>query len=198
MTSLPRLYFTGSQLHNGSGNEFRLVNITDEPILTHNMISSHHVFHRRKNTPSNNNIFRVQLANNIVKHIRNYPARATLTNFQQMTNAIIKKRIRDQARYRAQYNVLTKNMQNKLSAANETRRLNRNTVPEHETNQKRTERLRRINRAYRNKQEMITNTYLNHNVIKKYRNHANQIIYWKWIQNSVLPVLRTKFKNIRR
>jgi len=198
MTSLPRLYFTGSQLHNGSGNEFRLVNVTEKPILTHNMVSSHPVFHRRKNAPSNSNIFKVQLTKHIVSHIGNYPARDTLRNFQRMTNAIINKRTHDQARYRAQYNVLTKNMQNKLLAANETRRLNRNTVPEHETNQKRTERLRRINRAYRNKQEMITNTYLNHNVIKKYRNHANQIIYWKWIKNSVLPVLRTNFKNIRR
>jgi hypothetical protein len=198
MTYLPRLYFTGSQLHHGSGNEFRLVNVTEEPILTHNMISSHPVFHQRKNIPSNNNIFRVQLANYIVSRIRNYPARDTLRNFQKMTNAIINKRTRAQAQYRAQYNVLTKNMQNKLLAANETRRLNRNTVPEHETNQKRTERLRRINRAYRNKQEMITNTYLNHNVIKKYRNHSNQIIYWKWIKNSVLQEMRPKLKNIRR
>jgi uncharacterized protein YlbG (UPF0298 family) len=55
-----------------------------------------------------------------------------------------------------------------------------------------------INRAYRNRQQVIVNRYINHPDMEKYRNHANQIIYWRWIKNSVLPVLRTNFKSIRR
>jgi len=189
MNNFQRLYFNGSQLHRGSGNEFRLVNITGRPILTHNMISSHQAFHRRKNAPSNSNIFKVQLANYIKSHIRNYPARATLNNFERMTNAILNKRTHDQARYRAQYNVLTQKMQENLLAAyhNRSSKLLKNP-----------QNAEQINRAYRNRQQVIVNRYINHPDMEKYRNHANQIIYWRWIKNSVLPVLRTKFKNIRR
>jgi hypothetical protein len=189
MNDPPRLYFIGSQLHRGSGNEFRLVNVTGTPILTHNMISSHRAFHQRKTAPSNSNIFKVQLANYIKSHIGNYPARATLTNFQQMINKILNKRTSEQARYRAQYNVMTQEMQENLLAAYHKRSLNLLTTPQN---------AERINRAYRNRQQVIVNTYINHHAMEKYRNHANQIIYWKWIKNSVLPELRTKFKNIRR
>jgi hypothetical protein len=195
MTHLPRLYFTGSQLHHAHGNEFRLVNVTEHPILTHNMVSSHPIFHRRKNIPSNNNIHRVQLANYIVSRIKNYPAKATLHEFERMIHAIINRRTREQAQYRAQHNVLTRNMQNNILAASRRRLLNIQRVPE---NQQRNERLRLINRAYRNRREVIANRYLNHNAIKRYRNHANQIIYWKWIKNSVLQELRPKLKNLRR
>ena len=198
MTQRPRLYFTGSQLHHAHGNEFRLVNVTEHPILTHNMVSSHPIFHRRKNTPSNNNIHRVQLANYIVSRIRNYPARATLHEFEKMIRAIINRRTREQAQYRAQHNVLTRNMENNILAASRRRLLNIQRGPENETKQQLKERLRGINRAYRNRQEVIMNRYLNHNAIKKYRNHANQIIYWKWIKNSVLQEIRPKLKNIRR
>ena len=191
MNNFQRLFFIGSQLHHGSGNEFRLVNVTGRPILTHNMISSHQAFHRRKNAPSNSNIFKVQLAKHIVSHIRNYPARATLNNFERMTNAIINKRTHDQARYRAQYNVLTQKMQENLLAAYHKRSLNLLTLTTPQNAE-------RINRAYRNRQQVIVNRYINHPDMEKYRNHANQIIYWRWIKNSVLPVLRTEFKHIRR
>lgn len=187
------LYFTGAQLH---GNGYRLVNTQNRPVLTHNMISSHGAFMRRK---TNNQVV-TNLARNIAFRMRNYPSEVSFRALQKMVNTIINHRTTEQALYRTQHNAAMQVLQQGLLNAAETHMIARQAVPilhANETNNQRAERIRLINQQYRNRKNLLTNTFLNTNEVRRYINHANQISYWKWVKNSVLGKVRGHLRKAR-
>lgn len=172
----------------------------NKPLLTHNSISSHEVFRRRRTNPKSNTKLVSNLAKHITDRIRNYPSEVSYRALQKMVNMVINHRITNQRMYRQEHNAELRKLEIALANAQETRNIAAQAVPilhANETNAQRAERLRRINQIYRNTRSRLTNSFVNTNAVTKYINHANQISYWKWIKNSVLGQVHGRLRRIR-
>ena len=177
------VYFTGTQLH-GVNKIYRLVNFTNQPLLTHNMISSHRAFKLRKERSTqtrfnNHSNLANNLSNFIFSKLKNHPSETSHRALAKMVNTIINHRQTNQLMHRADYIALERDLQHLLSQVNTLHRQNPNA------------------KKYRNIKERVTNIFVNNPIVLRYRDHVNQISYWKWIKNSVLGRVATKLKQQR-
>jgi iron uptake system EfeUOB component EfeO/EfeM len=168
------LYVKGRDLH--GANAFRLENARGERVLTSNMIGGHPVYTSRVNqsNTTNKNHIRV-LSNYIANRLRNYSSPNTKRKLQGMMNSVFNKRTSNQKGYQEQY----------------LRDLARY--------KERVEPLRNLRKFLANYNQPINNITQQINAetaaftaaTERWVRHQDQIKYWRWVKNTVVPeVLR--------
>ena len=169
------LYRRGSNLH--GANAYRLVNQHEATILSSNNIGSHPVYTARVNESNTYNRAHVNmLSNYIANRLRNYSSPNTKRKLKNMTNAIFNKRAEVQKGHEQNY-------MRKFALYKE-----------------RVETLRSLRKFLENQHQPVANITSQINAetaaytaaTNQWVRHQNQLKYWRWVKNVVVPAVYRK------
>jgi|688.fasta_scaffold39394_2 hypothetical protein len=168
------LEFKGSGLHGAAA--YRLENARGDRVLTANNIGSHPVYKARGNMSNTTNENHVKaLSNYIVRRLRNHSSPNTKLKLRRMMNAVFNARSAVQGTYEQQYLRNLNMIKQRLEPMRNLRKFLEN---EGQPVENLTQRINAETAAF----TAATN---------KWVRHQDQIKYWRWVKNAVVPeVLR--------
>jgi len=169
------VYRRGDNLH--GANAYRLVNERGTPVLSSNNIGSHPIYMARVNQSNTHNRNHVNaLSNYIANRLRNYSSPDTKRKLKNMANAIFNKRAGVQKGHEQNY------------------------LRKFALYKERVEPLRNLRKFLENQNQPVANITAQINAetaaytaaTNQWVRHQNQLKYWRWVKNVVVPAVHRK------
>ena len=174
------IYRCGSSLH--GTNAFSLCTMNGRTLISSNTIASHPVYRLRVNASDTYNAEHVaMLAEYIINALRNHASENTVRKLNGMIQNIYNMRNNAQKGYKANYYRKFANIKATLTRLRAERR----------NREARNLSTRNINRQISNAEAAFTaNT-------NQWVRHQDQIKYWRWVRNIVLPEAKKGIRNLK-
>jgi hypothetical protein len=172
------VHVCGQGIHN-----YRICAPNGRVLLHANKIGSDPAFHqRRRGAKANNSAHISRMSNNIAKNLAKFPATQTGKQLDILVNKVITNRTQAWMSWRPEYN--------REEAAYYAHIAQLATIAKNLRKQKLNANANAVNQQIQN----ATQFFFSRQAVINHIRHADQISYWKWVRNSVVPEVKKRLR----
>lgn len=172
------VHVCGHGIHN-----YRICAPNGRVLLHANKIGSDRAFQQRRHGAKANNSAHIsRMSNNIAKNLANFPATHAGKQLNILANKVITNRTQAWMSWRPEYN--------REEAAYYAHIANLAAVAKNLRKQKLSAQANAVNQQMRNAKQF----FLTRRGVANHIRHADQISYWKWFRNSVVPEVKKRLR----
>ncbi len=172
------VHVCGQGIHN-----YRICAPNGRVLLHANRIGSDRAFQQRRHGAKANNSAHIsRMSNNIAENLSNFPATRTGRQLNILVNKVIADRTQAWMSWRPEYN--------QEEAAYYAHIASLAAVAKNLRKQKLNAQASAVNRQIQYAKQF----FLTRQAVVNHIRHANQISYWKWVRNSVVPEVKKRLR----